>query len=151
MLPGKYTVPPKLSAMFSHDVQVRVRYGETDRMGYMYYGAYPLHFEVGRVEALRSLGFPYRDLEDRGILLPVREMNVRYHAAALYDDLLTVRTTIIAMPGARIDFSYRITGEDGRLLTEATTTLVFVDKTTGRPRRAPMELLAALAPYFASA
>lgn len=151
MLPGKPGRAPILSVMFSHDVEVRVRYGETDRMGYMYYGAYPLHFEVGRVEALRSLGFPYRDLEDRGILLPVREMNVRYHAAALYDDLLTVRTIITAMPAVRIDFAYRITGEGGRLLTEATTTLVFVDKATGRPRRAPEELVAVLAPYFASA
>lgn len=137
--------------MFSHEVQVRVRYGETDRMGYMYYGAYPLHLEVGRVEALRSLGFPYKELEDQGILLPVRALNLRYHAAARYDDLLTIRTSIAAMPGVRMEFVYRITGEGGALLTEGSTTLVFVDRATGRPRRAPEDLCQALAPYFPSA
>ena len=137
-----------LPAMFSHETPVRVRYGETDRMGYAYYGDYAEYFEVGRVEALRSLGFPYRQLEDEGILLPVLELHVRYHRPARYDDRITVRTTIDAMPSARILFRYALFNEAGELLTEAETTLVFVDAESMRPRRAPQPLLDVLAPYF---
>lgn len=133
--------------MFTHETTLRVRYGETDRMGYVYYGDYAEYFEVGRVEALRSLGFPYRLLEDRGIMLPVRDMHVRYHRPARYDDLITVRTTIASLPAASIHFSYGLHAEDGTLLTEATTTLVFVDAHTMRPRRAPQELVDALRRY----
>lgn len=134
--------------MFSHDHQLRVRYGETDQMGYMYYGDYPSLFEVGRVEALRSLGFPYRRLEEEGVMLPVHDMQVTYHRPARYDDLLTVRTTITALPSVRIVFHYEVFNEEGVLLTEAATTLVFVDRSTMRPRRAPEPLIAALVSYY---
>lgn len=134
--------------MFTHDHQLRVRYGETDQMGYVYYGDYASFFEVGRVEALRRLGFPYRRLEEEGVMLPVHDMQVTYHQPALYDDLLTVRTTITALPSVRIVFRYVVLNEAGVLLTEAATTLVFVDRATMRPRRAPEHLIAALAPYF---
>ncbi|MDX9750755.1 MAG: thioesterase family protein [Flavobacteriales bacterium] len=134
--------------MYTHDHQLRVRYGETDQMGFMYYGDYPSIFEVGRVEALRALGFPYRRLEEEGVMLPVRDMQVRYHGPARYDDLVTVRTTIVEPPSARIVFRYELFNEAGDLLTEAATTLVFVDATTMRPRRAPRPLVDALAPYF---
>ena len=134
--------------MFTHDHKLRVRYGETDQMGYAYYGDYASFFEVGRVEALRSLGFPYRRLEEEGVMLPVRDMQVTYHRPARYDDLLTVRTTITTLSSARIVFRYELFSEEGGLLTEATTTLVFVDRATMRPRRAPEQLVAALAPYL---
>ncbi|MBK6541295.1 MAG: acyl-CoA thioesterase [Flavobacteriales bacterium] len=134
--------------MFEHETRIRVRYGETDRMGFVYYGDYAEYFEVGRVEALRALGFSYRALEDEGVFLPVREMHVRYHAPAHYDDLLNVRTTIPAKPGARITFRNEVFSEKGELLTEATITLVFVDRATGRPCRPPEHLVRAFAPYF---
>lgn len=134
--------------MFSHDVQVRVRYGETDRMGYVYYGDYAEYFEVGRVEALRGLGFPYRRLEEEGVMLPVRELHTTYHQPARYDDLLTIRTTIVALPTVRIVFGYEVRNEAGELLCEASTTLVFVERATMRPRRPPEALVAALARYF---
>ena len=137
-----------LSHMFTHEMQLRVRYGETDQMGYVYYGNYAQYFEVGRVEALRSLGFPYRRLEEQGIMLPVRSLNVSYHAPAFYDDLITIRTTITGMPTARINFTYHIYNEAGALLTEAETVLVFVDKATMRPRRAPGEFIEAMGQYF---
>ncbi len=136
--------------VYDHGTSLRVRYGETDRMGYAYYGNYAEYFEVGRVEALRSLGFVYKELEDEGILLPVMELNVRFHAPARYDDLITVRTIIDTMPSARLHFRYEVHNEQGELLTEASTTLVFVDRGTMRPRRAPHPLLQALAPYFTS-
>lgn len=135
-------------AMFQHDHPVRVRYGETDQMGYVYYGRYAEFFEVGRVETMRALGISYKQLEQEGVLLPVHELHVRYHKPARYDDALTIRTTIVALPTVRIVFRYGLYDAAGVLLTEGETTLVFVDAQTGRPRQAPEHLLAALAPYF---
>ncbi len=134
--------------MFTHEVELRVRYGETDQMGYVYYGNYAQYLEVARVEALRSLGFPYRRLEEEGIMLPVRSFNLTYHAPALYDDRITVRTTIAEMPTARIRFTYKIINEAGTLLTEAETVLVFVDKLTMRPRKAPSAFYEAMKEFF---
>ena len=135
--------------MFNHQTTVRVRYAETDRMGYVYYGVYAQYFEVGRVEALRSLGMSYKRMEEEGVMLPVHDMSVSYHKPAFYDDELTVRTTIVAMPAVRIRFAYEVRNAEGGLITEAVTTLVFIDRGTGKPCRAPEELMVKLAPYYA--
>lgn len=134
--------------MFEHKTSIRVRYGETDQMGFVYYGDYAEFFEVGRVEALRSLGFPYRRLEEEGVMLPVHDMQVTYHQPARYDDLITVRTIIEVMPSVRIVFRYEVLSPSGELLTDARTTLVFVDRATMRPCRAPKDLLVALAVHI---
>jgi acyl-CoA thioester hydrolase len=134
--------------MITFDTKVRDRYGETDRMGYVYYGTYALYFEVGRVEALRSLGFPYREIEEQGVLLPVHDMHVKYHRPARYDDVLTIRTTIRTSPSVRIVFDHQVLDAQGAVLTEAAITLVFVDRVSGRPRAAMKELVEALSPYF---
>lgn len=139
---------PNFRAMFHHETNMRVRYGETDRMGYVYYGTYAQYFEVGRVEALRSLGLPYRRMEEEGVMLPVHDMKVEFRKPAFYDDLLTVRTTIVELPSVRIRFAYAVFNEGGDLITEALTTLVFIDRATNKPRRAPDALLAVLAPFF---
>ena len=135
--------------MFTHSTPLRVRYGETDRMGYVYYGIYAQYFEVGRVEALRSLGLSYKRMEDDGIMLPVHDLQVNYHKPALYDDALTIITRIMTMPSVRIVFNYEVRNEQDELLTEASTTLVFIDKSNGRPCRAPQQLLDLFAPYYA--
>lgn len=137
-----------LARMFVHETRVRVRYAETDQMGQMYYGRYAELFEVGRVEALRALGFPYRRIEERGILLPVRDLSVRYLMPVRYDDEVIIRTTIMEPLSARIRFRYELLSESGERLTEAETTLVFVDAMSKRPCRAPADLIAALAPFF---
>jgi acyl-CoA thioester hydrolase len=134
--------------MFTHETRIRVRYGETDQMGYVYYGDYAEYLEVGRVEALRSLGFPYKRLEEEGVMLPVHELRITYHQPARYDDLITVRTTITEAPTVRIRFTYELLDEAGRSLAEAATTLVFVDRGTMRPQRAPKALRDALQGYF---
>lgn len=134
--------------MYQHETRFRVRYGETDRMGYVYYGNYATYFEVGRVEALRSLGFSYRSLEDSGYLLPVAEFSVRYKKPAYYDDLLVLTTRIISPPGVRLRFTYELRNEAGELLNEAETTLVFVNKASGRPCQPPDALANALQRYF---
>lgn len=136
--------------MYTSETKLRVRYGETDKMGYVYYGVYPLYYEVGRTELMRNFDYPYKKIEDMGIMLPVRSLDVKYYQAAKYDDLLTVKTTIKEMPTAKITFHYEILNEEGVLLNEGNTTLVFVDETTRRPIKAPKELLDQLKPYFKS-
>jgi acyl-CoA thioester hydrolase len=134
--------------MISHDVEVRVRYAETDRMGYVYYGNYALYFEVARVETLRHLGTSYKSLEDSGIMLPVLEYKTKYNKPAKYDDLLTIRTVIKNKPGVRITFEYEVFNEQKVLLNTAETTLVFVNSNTGRPCNAPEYLLNSMSSYF---
>jgi acyl-CoA thioester hydrolase len=134
--------------MFTFETKIRVRYGETDKMGYVYYGNYPLYYEVGRTELMRNFGFSYKKIEDLGIILPVKTLDVKYHKAAMYDDLLTLNTTIKEMPGIRITFNYEVLNEKGELLNEGTTMLIFVDEKTRRPRKAPDELIQKLEPYF---
>ncbi|MFI5220657.1 MAG: acyl-CoA thioesterase, partial [Bacteroidia bacterium] len=113
--------------MFTSEIQTRVRYAETDRMGYVYYGNYATYFEVARVEALRTMGMTYKEMEDEGIILPVLEYSIKFLKPAFYDDLLTIKTVIKEMPAARIRFDYETYNQDGILLNIAETTLVFVD------------------------
>lgn len=127
---------------------MRVRYGETDRMGYSYYGNYAEYYEVGRVEALRQLGWNYKEMEDSGILLPVYTFSIKYFRPAYYDDLLIVKTMIRELPQARLHFTYEMFNEKGEKLNEGETTLIFVDATSKRPRSAPQGFLDALKPYF---
>lgn len=134
--------------MFITETKIRVRYAETDKMGFVYYGHYASYFEVARVEALRELGFSYRAMEDSGILLPVVDYSIRYRKPAFYDDVLTIRTRIPELPGARILFRYDTLNEAEVVLNEAETTLVFVNRDSFRPRQAPADLLEALQRYF---
>lgn len=134
--------------MFTFETKIRVRYGETDKMGYVYYGNYPLYYEVGRTELMRNFGFSYDKIEKMGIILPVKTLDVKYHKAAMYDDLLTIKTTIKELPGIRITFYYEVLNENQELLNEGFTMLIFVDEKTRRPRKAPDELIKKLETYF---
>lgn len=133
---------------FEHRTHLRVRYSETDRMGYVYYGVYAAYFEVARVEALRSLGVSYKSLEDSGVLLPVSKYEVQYFQPAMYDDELVITTHIETAPGVRIDFRYSVVNQAGEQLTKAYTQLVFVDGETRRPIKPPKEVVAAFSSYF---
>ena len=88
--------------MFTQETTVRVRYAETDQMGYVYYGNYAMYYEVARAEALRAVGFPYKKLEDMGIMMPVLENRSKYLKAGKYDELLTLKVTIQKMPMVKI-------------------------------------------------
>jgi acyl-CoA thioester hydrolase len=134
--------------MFCYNHKIRVRYGETDKMGVVYHGVYPLYFEETRTEMLRSIGLSYVELERQGIMMPVTEMHVKYIAPAHYDDLLTVYVEIRQMPGARIIFHHRILNQDEKLINEAELTLVFVNMATGSPCRTPQAFAEILKPYF---
>src|SRR3954464_3813730 len=102
--------------MYISETQIRVRYGETDQMRYVYYGNYALYYEVARVESLRQLGLTYRELEETGVMLPVIENKSKYLAVAKYDDLLTIVTTLREKPGVKIKFEYEIFNESGKLI-----------------------------------
>lgn len=135
--------------MYTSKTVVRVRYGETDQMGYVYYGNYAMYYEVGRVESLRQLGLSYKELEDSGVMMPVLENKSKFHQAALYDDELTVVTTIREKPSVKIKFEYALYNASGKLIHEGETLLVFVDKKTGKPCRPPEIFQRVLQPYFA--
>lgn len=134
--------------MYSFDFKIRVRYGETDAMGIVYYGIYPLYYETGRTEMMRHLGFTYRKMEDMGIIMPVISLNCRYRKPARYDDLLTIRTIVKEMPETRIVFDYEIYSEGNELVNEGRTTLVFMDQDKGRPVKVPGFLKTVLEPCF---
>ena len=123
------------------EIQIRVRYGETDQMGVVYHGNYALYLEMGRIEWLRKLGISYKSMEENGIMLPVVSLSINYKKSAGYDDVINVKTQLKRMPTAKIEFDYEITDEQGDILTTANTTLVFIDKKTGRPMKAPQYVL----------
>jgi acyl-CoA thioester hydrolase len=136
--------------MYTSTTQIRVRYGETDQMGYLYYGYYALYYEQGRAEAIRQLGFTYRELEEAGVIMPVVEMNAKYFRPALYDDLVTVKTSlrILDKESQQVQFHSELYNESGKLLNEGIVTLVFFDPKTRRKISMPEVLFTKLAPYF---
>ncbi len=138
--------------MFQHEIQIRVRYAETDKMGYLYYGNYAQFFEVGRVEAIRSLGLSYRDMEENdGIWLPVVHLEQRFLRPIFYDELVTVRSTLRRLPDAHIVFHVEILNEKGKIANSGRVRLCFFDSKTKKVVGCPEPLLAALRPFFEKA
>lgn len=134
--------------MYSHSTKIRVRYGETDQMGYMYYGNYAQYYEVGRVEMLRSLGMSYSSMEADGIMMPVLELKCKYIKPALYDQEITVKTIIKTLPGIRIFFEYELYNEKEELINLGATTLVFVDMKKNKPTSPPENFMEKLSVFF---
>lgn len=124
--------------MREHQLQIRVRYAETDQMGVVYHGNYAQYFEMGRVEWLRNLGVSYKWMEDNGVMLPVVNLSMNYKKPAKYDDLLTVKTILKSQTGVKIEFDYEIYNEKNELLTTGYSMLVFVDMKSGRPVTPPI-------------
>ena len=134
--------------MYSTEIELRVRYSETDKMGYAYYGHYASYFEVARVEALRKLGLNYREMEESGIMLPVLDYNIRFLKPAFYDDLLKIKISIRELPSVRIKFDYETHNEAGVLLNEAKVTLVFIDMKRNKPCAAPLNFIEKMREFF---
>lgn len=120
---------------------LRVRYAETDPMKYVYYGNYAQYFEVARVELFRSLGISYDEIESQGIWLPVSEYNIKYLKPALYDEVLEIHTFIKKIPGVRVEFEYEIYNSSKQKITEAQTTLFFLDSKTNKIVKCPSFLM----------
>lgn len=134
--------------MISKEITLRVRYAETDRMGYVYYGNYATYFEVARVELMRYMGVNYKDMEDGNILLPVSDFRVKYMHPAFYDQELTIRVWVDELPKIRFKFHYQTRNAEGKLLNTAFTELIFVNKENGRPMRAPAHFLERVKSHF---
>ena len=123
--------------MYTNEVTLRVRYGETDKMGFVYYGVYAQYYEVGRVELLRSLGISYKSIEENGFELPVLNFNINYKKPAYYDDKLTLKTSVKEMPTSKIIFFYECFNDNNQLINNGEISLVFVNKETKKPCRVP--------------
>jgi acyl-CoA thioester hydrolase len=121
------TTPPDDKPPPSGEVAIRVRYAETDRMGLLHHANYLVYFEQGRTELLRAQGIAYKDLEDQGFLLVLTRVQVRYRSPARYDDLLTLRTSVVRTTLVKIEHRYELR-RDGTLLAEGETTLGCVDR-----------------------
>ena len=135
--------------MIKAETKIRVRYGETDQMGYVYYGVYAQYYEVGRVEAMRKLGFSYRQVEERGILMPVIDFSISYKKPAFYDDESTVVTYMYERPtGIRLIFDYECFNAAGELLNTGKVTLVLLDKATNKMCKIPDWFQKGFAPFF---
>ena len=117
-------------------------------MGYVYYGNYARLYEIGRVEALRSLGFSYKEMEESGVMMPVYENHSKFISPVLYDELITIKTTIKTLPSARVIFHYEILNHAEKIVHNGETTLVFVKMGNNRLTTAPKDLLDKLNPYF---
>ena len=137
-----------LSPMFTHDHQLRVRYGDTDQMGYVYYGNDAYYYEHARAEAIRSLGLTYKELEDAGTMMPITRMNIRYIHPAFYDELLTIKTIIPELPGRLILFKYEVRNQKNVLINEGETQLIFIHIGTNKIQSAPELLVERLKPFF---
>lgn len=135
--------------MYVHTFNKRVRYGETDQMGYLYYGNYAHYYEIGRVEMLRSLGVTYKELEKKyNTFMPVMHLESRYVRPARYDELLTIETTLRKLPLKDIVFHTEIKNEAGKIVNGGRVKLCFIDKMTGNAVFSPDILIHILKPFF---
>ena len=134
--------------MIEFTSKIRVRYGETDQMGYMYYGNYAEFYEVGRVEMLRSLGMTYSAMEASGIMMPVLELKCKYLKPALYDEEISVKVIMDKMPGIKIHFRYELYNPANELINTGETLLAFINMNTNRPCFPAEEFINKLKPFF---
>ncbi|RMG22683.1 MAG: acyl-CoA thioesterase [Bacteroidetes bacterium] len=134
--------------MLWHDTQLRVRYADTDQMGYVYYGKYAEYFEVGRVELIRHLGIPYTQIEAQGIMMPVAELHIAYKVPARYDELLRIRSCIPESPRGSLLTTYEVYKEQGELSATGEVRLAFIDMQRQRPVRVPDFILQAVSKHW---
>lgn len=134
--------------MFTYQHQIRVRYGDTDQMGYVYYGNYGYYYEQARSEAIRSIGISYKQIEDSGTMMPITRMNIKYIRPAYYDELLTIKTTVPSLPNRLILFTYEVYNEKNELINEGETQLAFIDAVTKKLKTAPAILLEKMSPFW---
>ncbi len=135
--------------MLEATFQKRVRYAEIDKMGFVYYGHYAQLYEIGRAELIRSLGLPYKTLEDKySIMMPVLQLECRYRLPAKYDDLLSIRTILKEMPTKMIHFYHEIYNEKDQLLNTGSVKLFFVNMQTNKRVSCPAILAERIESYF---
>lgn len=126
------------------EIEIRVRYAETDQMGVVHHGNYALYLEMARIEWLRKLNISYRKMEEEGIGLPVVSMALNFKKPILYDDVIKVKTQLKKAPTAMVEFDYEILNDLGQIMCTASVVLAFLDMKTKRPTRPPKYFLDAL-------
>ena len=135
--------------MFVTETQIRIHYAFTDQMGMVYHGHYAQFYEIGRAEAIRQIGYTYKDIEAMGIIMPVVDIHSRFLRPAKYDDLITVKTTLREIPlHHKIAFHHEIYNEQDELLNTGDVTLYFMDAKTMKRCEMPGELKEKLVKYF---
>lgn len=134
--------------MYKASVEIRIRYADTDQMGIVYYGNYCTFYEIARTEALRKLGFSYKLMEEKGIIMPVIKLNIKYIKPAYYDDVINISAAIKEKPSVKINFDYEIFNVNNLLINSGNTVLAFINKQNNKPVQAPNWFLEALNPYF---
>ncbi len=136
---------PDKEPIFTYTHQLRSRYGETDQMGYVYYGRYLEYFEESRTEMIRAIGFPYSKLEKKGVMLPVVHTEVNYKAPVFYDELMDIEVLLYDVPTVKLETYYRLyTDRQKKPHIEGKVTLCFMNEENRRPCRAPTEFLESL-------
>ncbi len=136
-------------SLISYLTQVRVRYKDTDQMGIMHHSNYIVLYETARTEWLRDMGLTYAEIERRGVMSPIIEVQSRYHYPAFYDEVLTVKVMMDEMPSARLNIASEVYNEAGKLINTGRVTLGFMNAQTRRPCRAPEWFVEALEEYIA--
>jgi len=136
--------------MLVNETQIRVCYGDTDKMGVVYYGVYPRYYEIGRTEMIRHFGITYKEVEERGILLPVCSLKIDYYNSAYYDDLLTIRTIVDQIPKVKFPIKTEIYNQKGELINKGEVVLVFFDNKTQKPCKAPADFVEAMEKHLKS-
>jgi len=135
--------------MFTSETKIRVRYAETDQMGVVYHSNFFPYFEVGRVESIRELGLSYAEMEKKGVIMPVADVHAKYLRPALYDDLLTIKTSLKELPlHHKIEFHHEVFNEKEELLCVCKIILYFIDKGTMKRTNMPEALKKKLERYF---
>jgi acyl-CoA thioester hydrolase len=135
--------------MFSFDTHVRVRYADTDQMQVVYHAKFIEYFEVGRTDSMRSLGITYKDVEHSGVIMPVVSLDCKFIKPALYDDLLTIRTSLLHLPiDHKIEFHQEVYNENEQLLCKGKVVLYFMEKITFQKTEMPALLTSKLIPFF---
>lgn len=133
---------PRKEPIYRYTHQLRSRYGETDKMGYVYYGRYLEYFEEARTEMIRSLGFPYSKLEKNGVMLPVVHTEVDYKAPVYYDELMRIEVLLFEVPTVKLETYYQVfTDRREQPHISGNVTLCFMKETTRKPCRAPADFI----------
>ncbi len=127
--------------MKDFSTQIRVRYGETDQMGVVYHGNYATYFEIARTEWLRNLGISYKELEKKGVMLPVISLSLNFLKSAKYDDVLTITVSLKKTPLVKIDFDYEIINQNHEKVSTGNSVLAFIDMKTNKPIKCPSYIL----------
>jgi acyl-CoA thioester hydrolase len=134
--------------MYESTTEIRVRYGETDRMGFLYHGHYATYYEIGRTESFRQLGLTYLSMEEKGVIMPVTDLSMKFLAPALYDEIITVKTTVSTIPAVRMIVNAELMGPSGVIINRSEVKLTFLDAKNKSIMTAPQYLLDLLNPYF---